>query len=185
MSVVTQHYRNWWQSASALLMTTIVCAAMAFAQGDTGQITDRVTDPNGAAIPGATVTIKARTTGATRSVTTDKNGFFYVAYLQPGLYEVTVQAAGFAEKPQGVEVALGVTARTDIALSVTPVTGQAEISEGGGGVTVNTQNQQLSNQISGRQIRVVTRAGNCLARRAAQLQRQHLQHTRFWVVYPS
>jgi hypothetical protein len=136
-----------------VLVTAVFFAAVTLAQGDTGQITGRITDPNGAAIPGATVTIKAVDTGATRSVTTDQGGFYNAAYLQPGVYEITVQATGFAEGTQRAVISIGNITRLNKELSVTPVTGQTEIHEGSGGVTVNSQNQQLSNPISGRQIR--------------------------------
>lgn len=153
MSIIAQRCCNLWRNLATLLITLLVCSAFAFAQGDTGQIRGRITDQNGAAVPGATVNIKAVNSGATRSVTTDLEGFYNATYLQPGLYDVTVQAAGFAEGTQRAQVAIGTITRLNKELSVTPVTGQTEVTEPVNGLTVNVQNQQLSNLITGRQIR--------------------------------
>lgn len=98
--------------------------------------------------------------GATRTATTDTDGFYNVGYLQPGVYEITVQSAGFAEGTKRAQVTIGTITRLNKDLSVTPVTGTADIREPSGGVTVNAQNQQLSDFVSGRQIRELpTRAG--------------------------
>src|SRR5262245_60334763 len=68
----------------------------AFAQSETGQITIKATDPQGAVVPGATVSVKSTTTGATRTVTTNDEGVAVVSALQPGVYDVTVASGGFA-----------------------------------------------------------------------------------------
>jgi len=54
-----------------------------------------IVDQTGAAIANATVTIKDKNTGATRTVTTDSTGSYSVAGLQPGTYDVEVDAPGF------------------------------------------------------------------------------------------
>jgi len=54
-----------------------------------------VTDPTGAVVPGATVTIANRDTGLTRTATTDAAGRFDFPQLLPGTYSVKVRAAGF------------------------------------------------------------------------------------------
>lgn len=72
------------------------CAA-ALAQGTvTGAIGGSVNDPKNAVVAGATVTVKSLDTGKEETATTDSEGRFKIANLQPGTYSVTVSASGFA-----------------------------------------------------------------------------------------
>ena len=65
--------------------------AVAWAQGTvTGAVGGSVTDPKGAVVPGATVTVKNNETGKEDTATSDGEGRFKVASLQPGSYTVTV-----------------------------------------------------------------------------------------------
>ncbi|MDQ3134743.1 MAG: TonB-dependent receptor, partial [Acidobacteriota bacterium] len=140
-----------------MLMTIslVVCAfsSVALAQTETGQITGKVTDQNGALVVGAATTIKSVDTGAERTTTTDEEGVYTVTNLQPGLYEVTVQAANFAKSTQRVQVTVGSKLTVETALSVTELTGETINVVANTGVEVNTQNQELSNVVSGTQIR--------------------------------
>jgi hypothetical protein len=61
----------------------------------TGQIVGIVSDPSGAVIGGATVTVKSADTGITRSVTSNETGSYTVPLLPPGKYSVTVSEPGF------------------------------------------------------------------------------------------
>ncbi|MGH9685984.1 MAG: carboxypeptidase regulatory-like domain-containing protein [Candidatus Acidiferrales bacterium] len=61
----------------------------------TGGLAGTVTDPSGAVISGATVTITSLGTGQTRTVTTDANGSYKFNQLQPGNYSVTFSASDF------------------------------------------------------------------------------------------
>ena len=125
----------------------------AFAQVETGQITGRVTDPNGAVVPGAAVVVKSVETGAERTATADGEGSYTVTNLQPGLYDVSVQAQSFARATQRVQVTVGSRASLETQLSVTEITGENVTVVANAGVEVNTQNQELSNVVSGNQIR--------------------------------
>lgn len=83
----------------AVLVTSMgfFCAPYARGQGETtSAIIGQVTDPSGAAVPGATVTITNRETGSSRSVSTDAEGRFSFPQLKPGAYSVKVEAQGFA-----------------------------------------------------------------------------------------
>src|SRR5580765_5362947 len=67
----------------------------AFAQTNKGAISGSVVDPNGAAVPGATVTITNIGTGQKTTVTTSEAGSFNVQSLDPVVYNVLVEAKGF------------------------------------------------------------------------------------------
>ncbi|HEX8146063.1 MAG TPA: TonB-dependent receptor [Pyrinomonadaceae bacterium] len=139
--------------AVVLAALLVALSATAFAQLETGQITGRVTDPNGAVVPGAAVVVKSVENGAVRNATADEEGVYTVTNLLPGLYEVTVEAQNFAKSAQRVQVTVGAKASLDTQLSVTAITGEVVDVVAGAGVEVNTQNQELSNVVSGEQIR--------------------------------
>ncbi|HEY2363382.1 MAG TPA: TonB-dependent receptor [Candidatus Angelobacter sp.] len=71
--------------------------AMANAQSaSSAQISGTVVDPQGAVVPGAKVTATNKATGIGRSVTTTSTGNYVIPNLQPGTYDVAVDAKGFA-----------------------------------------------------------------------------------------
>jgi hypothetical protein len=65
------------------------------AQEFRGTITGTVTDPNGAAVPGATVIVKNTETNVANTVTTNDDGAYTVPFLLPGTYDVTASGSGF------------------------------------------------------------------------------------------
>src|SRR5262249_9596537 len=82
----------------AVLLSGLMCAGSLRAQSQaaTGQISGVVTDPNGAVVPGAKVTVTSLSTGASRELETNEAGLYQAVLLPPGRYKVTVTAAGFA-----------------------------------------------------------------------------------------
>lgn len=79
----------------AALVLLLAFDAPGRAQTTFGSITGTVTDPSGAAVPGATVTVTNQGTNAQQQVTTDAAGAFNASDLQPGTYEIQVEAKGF------------------------------------------------------------------------------------------
>ena len=82
----------------SVVFAIAMMASAALAQTETGQITGKVTDPNGAVVPGAAVTLSSAETGTQRTTTTNDEGVYAITNLQPGVYEISVQAANFANK---------------------------------------------------------------------------------------
>jgi outer membrane receptor protein involved in Fe transport len=83
-------------SIAALLLAGILfTAATAHGQGITGTITGTVTDATGAAVPGATVTIRDTDTNNVHTVTTSDAGTYTVTQLAPGPYSVKVEKKAF------------------------------------------------------------------------------------------
>jgi hypothetical protein len=94
-------------------------AAVTRAQGTTGQLTGTVTDPNGAIVQGATVTVRNRDTGLERQVTTGDDGTFSVQLLPPGLYRVEASGQGFSTAVvEEVRVQITETSTVNISLAV-------------------------------------------------------------------
>ncbi|HVF41486.1 MAG TPA: carboxypeptidase regulatory-like domain-containing protein [Pyrinomonadaceae bacterium] len=78
---------------SAAALCVAFCAA-AFAQS-TATLQGSVTDPQGAVVPDAKVTVRSQATSAERTAQTDADGNFQFASLLPGVYRLEVQARGF------------------------------------------------------------------------------------------
>jgi len=160
MSCLVQFFKGQSKALRTALFVVAFLSGVAFGQIESGQITGVVVDPNGARISGAIVQAKSLTTGVERMATTNGEGFYVITNLPPGIYEIGVQAQGFAVRAQRVRVFVGSVVRVDTQLSVTPVTVDELVIEGSGGVEINTQTGQLSDPISGRQLRelpVITR----------------------------
>src|SRR5215475_12288130 len=92
----------------AILLLCHPGATVLPAQEAGGTITGTVTDPAGAAVAGANVSIKNTATGVDRATTTTSDGVYAAPNLIPGSYEITVTAPGFATSViQGVGLLAG------------------------------------------------------------------------------
>lgn len=83
-----------------------VAASPAAAQQTESRISGRILDQSKAALPGVTVTVTSKATGAVRTAITDVDGSYTVTTLGPGAYVVTTDLAGFTVRTR--EVVLGV-----------------------------------------------------------------------------
>lgn len=83
-------------SLLGVLCFGLLLSESSLAQVSGGSITGTATDPTGAVIPGATVTIVNRGTGVVQTLQTTPTGLFNEPNLDPGNYDVTVKAAGFS-----------------------------------------------------------------------------------------
>jgi hypothetical protein len=72
-----------------------------------GTISGRVTDPQSAVVPGASVHLRHIDTNLTRDTVTDHEGRFRFPYLRVGRYEIIVRLAGFADVTASVTVTVG------------------------------------------------------------------------------
>ncbi len=133
-----------------LLMSLGPVAALA--QAESGQLNIKASDPQGAVVPGATVTAKSVERGTEVTTTTNDEGTATISSLQPGLYDVTVTGGGFAPNTQRAQVTVGSRVTLDFSLSATAKGESITVVAGEGGVEVNTQTQELSDVVSGRQI---------------------------------
>ncbi|MFN8061464.1 MAG: TonB-dependent receptor [Vicinamibacterales bacterium] len=98
----------------ALLVMT---AVVAFAQGG-ANLGGAVRDNTGGALPGATVTITNRNTGAAQTLVTGPEGNFRAVNLPPAPYEISVELSGFGAQRKGVTLLVGADATIEFTLSV-------------------------------------------------------------------
>ncbi|HXI74034.1 MAG TPA: carboxypeptidase-like regulatory domain-containing protein, partial [Pyrinomonadaceae bacterium] len=103
------------------LIATLVAliAALASAQEFRASITGRVSDPSTASVPSAQITFVNRTTNTSAVVQSDYDGNYAILYVAAGVYDVTVEAAGFKKLARrGVEVRVGDKLTIDFILEV-------------------------------------------------------------------
>src|SRR5438034_7935705 len=97
-TITPQYVYSHWGLVMRIVSTTIlilVLACAGFAQSDRGTLTGTVTDPAGAVVPAAKVTIKNLDTGAGSATVTTETGNYTVPGLAAGLYELSVESPGF------------------------------------------------------------------------------------------
>src|SRR5467141_1485054 len=89
----------------------------AFSQGSSGRIVGTITDANGGAITGATVTILDVQRGTSRPLTTDESGAYNAPNLTPGTYKVRAEFKGFkTTERQNIVLEVGQEIRVDLSL---------------------------------------------------------------------
>ena len=126
-------------------------AFTALAQVQNGAFTGTVTDPSGAAVPNAKVTITNLGTNASMTATTNNTGLFNARELPPGSYRLSAEAPGFKTfTNNNVTLNAGTTQRADFKMSL----GQArEVVEVSGEVAaVNTEDSKLATTVNATQI---------------------------------
>ncbi len=107
------------QRAKYAAICLFACHFLAFAQSDRGNINGTVTDPNGAVVVNAAVVARNQETGALSQTATTGTGNYTIPQLPAGLYEVSVEAAGFKKFVQtGISVQVAQTARIDVVLQI-------------------------------------------------------------------
>src|SRR5690348_3374435 len=95
------------------LFVLLVFATGAFGQSNTGSITGVVTDPNGAVVPNAAVTVTNQGTNEKRTAQTDGEGRYEVPGLPNGIYTVEATATGFKTTSiKDLRLAVGEKARS-------------------------------------------------------------------------
>ncbi|HEY7912641.1 MAG TPA: carboxypeptidase regulatory-like domain-containing protein, partial [Blastocatellia bacterium] len=139
-------------SLLAVFLVLSVLPVSGLAQTETGQITVKASDPQGAVIPAATVTVKSVERSQTLTSTTNDEGVATITNLQPGLYEIVVSASGFANYTQRAQITAGAKLSIDASLAASGAGVVVDVVAGEGGVEVNTQTQELSNVVSAQQV---------------------------------
>jgi hypothetical protein len=101
----------------ALVAGLGVTASTAAAQTSTGGIRGYVRDESGAPVPNVQIVARHVDMGLTRSATTNESGFYSLAGLRPGDYELSTRRIGFGPQARRITVMIGVTAPVDFRLS--------------------------------------------------------------------
>jgi hypothetical protein len=105
-------------------------APSAFGQASVyGSLSGRVTDPSGAAVVGASVTVTETSIQVDRETTTDASGRYLFPRLRPGAYRLLVSTEGFqATSVSGINVAVNAAPLVDVTLAIGAVTETVEVA---------------------------------------------------------
>jgi hypothetical protein len=130
------------------VLTALLCVVQAFGQGtDLGTVRGVVTDSADAVIPGAAVTITDTSTGAVRATTTNGQGNYEVFGLNPGIYTVTITAAGMSQMEiKDVRLHGSDVVSADAQLKVSE--GKQSVTVSSEAVSIDTDDQTISETIS-------------------------------------
>src|SRR5262245_54138933 len=97
-------------ACAGLMVLACGASTTAFAQGmQTGVVTGTVTSPDGATVPGATVSVLSPSLQGMKSAESDVNGVYVIRGLPPGSYTVTFELSGMGTVKKEATVGVGQT----------------------------------------------------------------------------
>jgi hypothetical protein len=142
----------------AVLLVIVLLGVSAFAQMNTGRITGTVQDPSGAVVPNAKVTAVNPRTQATKEATSNEQGNYVITAVQPGVYTVTVTAAGFSKAvTTNLEVTVAGNAEADFKMRVG--SGSETVEVAANAVSVQTSESSTSRAITLKDIDTLPQLG--------------------------
>jgi hypothetical protein len=126
----------------------VLLSSLGFAQvSGSGTITGTITDPSGAAVPGAAITIRNTDTGIERKIESNEAGNYSAAFLQPGHYEVESVKTGFAGiLRKDLVLQVGQTLSLDLSMQVKSA--QETVTVTGDAPVVDTEKTEVSQVVS-------------------------------------
>jgi hypothetical protein len=140
------------RSCAVVLFLLSWVALPGFAQNSAGTLRGRVTDPSGAVVPQAKVTATAAD-GKSITVQTDHQGVFQFKGLNPGSYNVSAEAKGFAvDQEPDVKITAGQVQELDIALQIAVEQQHVEVQEEGPTVGVSPENSASTLVLKGKDL---------------------------------
>src|SRR5919106_914424 len=144
--------RNGLQKYLLVLLTVGLCALPAFSQvASTGSLSGTVTDPKGAVVAGATVTVKNAATNQEFSTQTNNNGAYSITTLSSGVYTATIAAAGFKQAAV-TDIKIDVAKASTINVELEIGSANETVTVVGGGELLQTQSATVGTTLTGRQI---------------------------------
>jgi hypothetical protein len=136
----------------ALLLGGLLCATSGSAQTGTSSVRGTVVDPRGGAVAGATVTLSNEARSFVRTATTNEAGAFAFDLIQPGTYQIEVEAAGFKKTTvRDVRALVAQPTEVNVQLEVGQITEAVTVSAANE-LTLNTQDASLGNNFVSLQI---------------------------------
>src|SRR5450755_1781059 len=132
-------------------LVVMLCAIAAVAQVQNGQLSGTVTDPSGAAVANAKVTVTNQATNLSVTVMTTANGTYTANQLPIGSYNISIEAAGFKTfSDLNVSLNAGSIAHVDAKMTLGQTREVVEVT--GQEVAVNTEDSKLATTVSSAQI---------------------------------
>lgn len=139
--------------AFAVFALVVICSLPAWGQYR-ASVQGTVTDPSGAAIAGARVTVRNPATGARQMTVTGRSGFYAVIALPPGAYVVTARAPHFTPRSVPGVVISGEQAKR-VNFQLAPGTLHQEVSVSAAPPALQTNSAEIGQTITGASIRAI------------------------------
>jgi hypothetical protein len=142
----------WWCIFLSMIVVGVVAVTPAYAQVSlsTGGISGIVTDPQGAAVPGARITITSKELGTNQVLQSSSAGYFTVGALSPGNYTVRAEAPNFKSFQTTVPVQVGQMATVNVRLELGTPSTLVEVTTTG--VTVNSEQATVQDVLTAQDI---------------------------------
>src|SRR5689334_21075983 len=143
--------RYWSNYATAILIVlSLLVTTCMWAQTSRGTLAGTVTDPSGAVIRGAQISLKSLGTGIVRQATTNGEGAYRFDAVDPGAYEITANFQGFAAyKLANVDVAATKTTDVDMALKLASTSDEViNVEASAAGVELQRTEERRASTIS-------------------------------------
>jgi hypothetical protein len=151
--------KGWIFGWMLILLIALATAPSLLAQSlVSGDLTGAVTDPSGAVVPNAKVSLKSAATGETRTTVTSAVGAYRFSLLPPGSYTVTVSADGFNNTSDMVTVNVGQATIADVKMMVGANTQTIEVNSAS--PLVQADNADLSTNFNQTMIDNTPNGGN-------------------------
>ncbi len=134
-----------------LIFTLVLClAGLTLAQTDTARLIGTITDPTGAVVPNAAVTVTNTGTGRTVTAETGGSGEYAINALTAGKYHINVTASGFTT--ESADFTLQVSQVQEISLKLAPGGTGTTVDVTAGVPLVDTATSSMGEVIQGRQV---------------------------------
>ena len=140
------------QLVFSALSLIVLSAGLVSGQGTTGEISGTVKDPQGAAVPGATVMVTNLDTPFKRQVTTNDDGYYRFVGLPVGRYEMRSEHQGFKTAVATLKLTVAEELVANFDMEVGAITEQVTVNATGG-TEAETTNSTMSGLVDEKKIR--------------------------------
>lgn len=129
----------------SILLCIVSVASLSFSQSATTSLRGTITDPTGALVPGARITIVDKSKGATFSAAADNTGNYTFPQLSPAKYTITVSASGFGDQSKIAELLVNQPATINFTLAIQASSVTVDVSATA--QTLNTTDATIGNAV--------------------------------------
>jgi outer membrane receptor protein involved in Fe transport len=142
------------------LMVLVICRTANAQTIVTGGITGTISDPAGASVPGATLTLTSNTTADTYSTVSSSIGGYAFSLLKPGDYTLTAKKDAFKTATQKITVLLGQNSMVNFSMELGDTSTTIEVTAAGN--LLQTENANIATTFDTRTVQNIPNPGNDL-----------------------
>jgi len=146
---------------TALLVMGLFTIFMVAQTTTSGDIAGTVTDPSGAVVSGATISVTSIDQGTTNTTVSSSTGAYRMPSLKPGNYKVSISQSGFRTTVRTVTVAVGSVTTANIQLQIGQSTETVEVT--GATPLIQTEDANISTSFSPKMVDLLPNGGNDLS----------------------